>query len=308
MRHSSIDRARGWQAALALLVTCVMGASPIATTKGPDGGGYTGTDAAAYSFVDISGGSGGIGVLAGIDDGTVALALPFTFKFYGKSYALVCVSTNGALYFVANEAACTAINDFANTDLTGVATPGDTAAALPLWSDLTFQTAGAGAVYYQAVGTAPNRRFIVQWNNAYPQGSPNPVTFQAILAESTGEVRFQYKTVTLGPGNAANNGAQATIGIRNAQALANQQLIAWSFGAPVVSNSLALVFSGATLAGDVNRDGVVNCADVNLVRAGVGKRAGQAGYNVAADLNADGIINVLDVTLVSRNLPAGTRC
>lgn len=233
------------RAALAALLALVPAAA-WATTRGPDAGGYMATDSVVYSFVDISG-SGGASVLAGTDDGTAVLTLPFPFLFYGHSYSMVCVSSNGALYFVANAGACAGFNDFANTDLTSTAPPNDAPGVFPFWSDLTFQI-GAGAVVYQTLGTPGSRRFVVQWDNAYPQGSPNPVTFQVILSEAGGRIVFQYKTVALGPGNPASLGRQATIGIRNTAALTTNELIGWSFGAPVVSDSTALQFS----AGDTS--------------------------------------------------------
>jgi hypothetical protein len=315
MRYSTLDvhgtpsrRSGRWGRAAAVALAISGGAVALAaTTKGPDAGGYTGTDAATYSFVDISGAGGGTSILSGADDGTTVLALPFAFRFYGQPYSLLCVSSNGALYFVNDNAACDGLLDFANIDLSAVAPPHDAAAVLPFWSDLTFEVPGAGSVLYQTVGTAGNRRLIVQWNNAFPQGSPNPVTFQVILSENGNSILFQYKTVTLGAGNPANNGAQATIGVRNAGALKSQQQIAWSFGAPVVADSTALLFTGK-VAGDVTGDGVVNCSDVAAVRAGFGRRRGQPGYNAAADLNNDGLINVVDLGLVTQRLPAGTKC
>jgi hypothetical protein len=285
-----------------------LGSTLLATTKGPDAGGYSGTDSTVYSFVDISGGSGGASILGGTDDGTTVLNLPFTFQFYGQGYNLVCVSSNGALYFVPNDAACVGLNDFANTDLSVVGPPADHPAVLPLWSDLTFQVAGAGAVYYQTLGSSPSRRFVIQWNDAYPQGSQNPVTFQVILSEGSNAILFQYKTVTLGSGNRASNGGEATIGIRNTAAVTNQQQVAWSFAVPVVGDNTALLFSKARVAGDVNGDGVVTCADVTVLRASFGSRRGQANYNAAADQNNDGIISVIDLAMVTQKLAAGTKC
>lgn len=232
---------------LLIAMFVALGAAALtAITKGPDAGGYSGTDATTFSFVDIAGASGGIGLMAGVDDGLSVLTLPFPFTFYGQSHSLLCVSSNGALYFVASEAACGGFTDFANTDLTTVAPPNDYPAILPLWTDLTFQTAGAGAVFYQTLGSAPTRKFIVQWNDAFPQGSPAPVTFQAILTEGTNTILFQYKTVSLGAGNPASDGAQATIGVRNAGALDTHQQVAWSFGAPVVADNTAVLFAPAT--------------------------------------------------------------
>ncbi len=215
-----------------------------AVTKGPDTGGYSGTDATVFSFTDISGAGGGAGVLAGIDDGTAVLTLPFAFRFYGQSYTLACVSSNGALYFISAASACNGLVDFANTDLTVAPPPGDLPAVLPFWTDLTFQVAGAGSVFYATLGTAGNRRFVVQWNNAYPQGSPNPVTFQVILFEANNNLLFQYQNVSLGSGNPSHNGARATIGVHNKGGKVSGQQISWSFDAPVVGDQTALLFIG----------------------------------------------------------------
>ena len=218
-----------------------------AATKGPDAGGYRATDEAMYSFVDISGASGGSAVLQGTDDGTAVLTLPFGVRFYGQTYALACVSTNGALYFIASAGECSGFEgDFANADLSVAKVPNDRPALLPFWTDLTFQVAGAGAVLYQAVGTAPHRRFVVQWHNAFPQGSPNAVTFQLVLPEDApGDVLFQYRTVDLVAGNPAHSGALATIGIRNAGGLTTGQQLPWSYDAPVVHDQTAVRFSAA---------------------------------------------------------------
>jgi uncharacterized repeat protein (TIGR01451 family) len=63
-----------------------------------------------------------------------------------------------------------------------------------------------------------------------------------------------------------------------------------------------------SLPGDVNGDGVVNCADVAVVKAAFGKRVGQTGYSAAADTNNDGVVNVLDLAYVTQHLPVGTKC
>jgi hypothetical protein len=292
------------RAALAVLVAFI----GVAATKGPDAGHYTGTDVTIYSMVDISGASGGTSILAGVDDGVAALTMPFGFKFYGQTYTVVCASSNGALYFVTTGDLCGGFNDFANTDLTGTLTPNDFAAVLPFWTDLTFQVQGAGGVYYQTLGASGSRRFVVQWHNAYPQGSPNPVTFQVVLFEGSTKILFQYQTVGLGQGNPASNGGRATIGIRNAGGLTSSQQLQWSFNAPVVTDSSALQFVVPAVAGDVNGDGVVNCLDLAIVNASFGKRTGQAGFDRRADLNGDHIVNVLDLTTVSRAMVAGTKC
>ncbi len=67
-------------------------------------------------------------------------------------------------------------------------------------------------------------------------------------------------------------------------------------------------FPVVVVAGDVNGDRVVNCADLTLVRSSIGKQAGMPGFLVGADMNVDGIVDVRDLAFVSRSLPVGAQC
>ena len=53
---------------------------------------------------------------------------------------------------------------------------------------------------------------------------------------------------------------------------------------------------------DVDNDGVVTNADVNVIKASYGKRCGNAGFNSAADTNGDCLVNVNDLAFVTRNI------
>lgn len=59
---------------------------------------------------------------------------------------------------------------------------------------------------------------------------------------------------------------------------------------------------------DTNRDGIVDCGDLAIIRASFGKKTGQSGFDPRADVNGDGIVNVLDLSTVAQQLPAGTAC
>ena len=59
---------------------------------------------------------------------------------------------------------------------------------------------------------------------------------------------------------------------------------------------------------DLNSDTFVNCADVNIVKAVMGKKIGDVGFNSLADLNGDNVINIRDLAMLTRQLPAGTSC
>ncbi len=60
--------------------------------------------------------------------------------------------------------------------------------------------------------------------------------------------------------------------------------------------------------GDLNGDGVVNCADLAIIIASFGKSVGQAGFDIRADVNGDGVVNILDLSAEAKLLPAGTIC
>jgi hypothetical protein len=66
--------------------------------------------------------------------------------------------------------------------------------------------------------------------------------------------------------------------------------------------------ANAPVAGDLTGDGVVDCADVAVVRASMNKRTGQAGFDVRADVNGDGVVNTRDLSFVLQRVPTGTVC
>jgi hypothetical protein len=60
--------------------------------------------------------------------------------------------------------------------------------------------------------------------------------------------------------------------------------------------------------GDLNGDGLVNCADIRIIRNSWNKRTGQIGFDPRADYNRDGVVNIFDLAAVSKLLPRGTKC
>ncbi len=201
---------------------------------GPDAFGYVATDVTVYSFVDIT--LTGVGVLAGADDDTAVVNIGFPFRFYGQTYTSLCLSSNGLVSFGGCNIA------FANQDLTASSPPGNFPTAAPFWGDLTFAAKGAGAIYYQTLGSAGSRQFIVQWKNAYPINASEGVTFQAIFYESSNRILFQYQDVNAGAGSPASFGALATVGIRDTNSQSNGRRLQWSYNAPVLKSGTALEF------------------------------------------------------------------
>jgi MSHA biogenesis protein MshQ len=121
----------------------------------------------------------------------------FTFKFGEVSYNAVRIHSNGALQFGADSAFHKV---YTNTNLP---VAGHDRLILMYWDDINPNS--GGSVKYEQKGVAPNRYFVVSWENVPHYDLAGSYTFQVVLYEN-GEFKFQY-----GAGNAA--GASATIGV-----------------------------------------------------------------------------------------------
>ncbi|MFP4458281.1 MAG: T9SS type A sorting domain-containing protein [Candidatus Zixiibacteriota bacterium] len=137
---------------------------------------------------------------------------PFPITFYGNSYDSFMVSTNGFITFSSGYP-----ESSTNVELPTVYTPNNLVAAY--WDKLAF--GDDTRVFYETVGTAPNRKFIITWKNIYifrefyVHGDYlTPNTFQIIFFEKPGEtnIKIQYQEM----GSLENpHGTSATVGIEN---------------------------------------------------------------------------------------------
>jgi len=209
---------------------------------GPDAFGYTATDITPYAFEDIS--SSGSVALTNSDDGTTNVALGFVFNFYGSNYTNIGLSPNGLLTFGGVN------SQFANVDLTTTAPTGDRPSVAVLWDDWTG-SATSGAVYYQTLGPPGTHRFIAQWNQLHHSGGvlTSNVTFQVVLYERLGGLKFQYADVDFDPGVTGwSFGGGATVGIRDTSGQSNGRALQWSFNRPTLVNGQAIVFNPQPMA------------------------------------------------------------
>jgi len=178
-------------------------------TGGPDGYGYTFIDSdepggPVYAWIDIS----ATGTATGIDDDEdLVLSLPFTFWYYGQAYTSVTLG-DGLLLFGGNN-----VIDNTNRCVPGDNDYGSDTLVMGLWDDLNAADAAADDVYYETQGVAPDRMFIVQYNEVPHYGSNTIYTFEMILVETTNEILFQYQSLS-GPDSQYTNGGSATVGIQ----------------------------------------------------------------------------------------------
>ncbi|MEZ4767459.1 MAG: hypothetical protein R2844_03430 [Caldilineales bacterium] len=153
---------------------------------------------ADYNWQGISG--TGTFVPLSDDDMSPAIPLGFTFDYYGTSYSDIYISSNGFL---------TVLPGQYNGCCSGqpIPTPGDPDGVIAGWWDDLNPNAG-GAVYYETMGTAPNRVFIVEFNGVphFPDG--NNVSMEFKLYEGTNVIEVHYQA-------APNDGSQHSAGVEN---------------------------------------------------------------------------------------------
>jgi hypothetical protein len=119
------------------------------------------------------------------DDDCDYVPLGFSFDFYGVTYTDVWVNSNGNITF-----------NGCNTDWSGPTIPKDPLAIIgTLYGD--FDPGVNGDVYYNTLGTAPNRKFVVTWE-VVPEYAETPGlnTFQVQLFEGSNEILFGYNGLT----------------------------------------------------------------------------------------------------------------
>ena len=174
--------------------------------------------------------SGGTSILASQDDAGAVVAIGFPFKFYGKSYTSVLVSSNGLLRF---DDAYTW--DAGNTPIPDSGEPNPVIAAL--WTDLKLNT--SARVFYLTTGSAPNRKFVAEWYAIPHFDGIGAATFEIVLEESTNNIFVYYQDTDFG--NASYNaGADATAGIEDYN---GKKGIQHSYKEAVLTSGLALLYT-----------------------------------------------------------------
>ena len=174
-----------------------------ADTGGPDAAGYRFIDSneaggPAYDFEDISGTGTRI---AGLDDDNVVgpFALGFTFNYYDTDYTQVYVSSNCFITVLAgqDDGCCSSepIPDATNPN--GI--------IAGWYEDVDPRV---GDVYYETLGAAPNRRFILQWSAVKLYGFPDTITLEYKLFEGDNSIEVHYQ-------QAVTAGEVYSVGIEN---------------------------------------------------------------------------------------------
>ncbi len=140
------------------------------------------------------------------DDTTTSFSLTTadfeTWLFGARATGTVTVGTNGFMAF----------GSFFSSRPLNESLPtvnADTQFLAPFWDDL--QLGPTGALYWQVVGEAPERKLVVQWDDFKIKGdATSALTFQAQISQQ-GVVTYEYKTVTTSSAPSVTIGAQGPL-------------------------------------------------------------------------------------------------
>ncbi len=170
------------------------------------------------------------------DNDTVYTAtLPFTFYYYNQPFTTLYISSNGMISFHFYGGRSFPTND--NLAFNG----GPDSLLAVFWDNLEVVATSNYNLYTKVEGTAPYRRFIVEYLG-FQRDSNNlgPLTFQVIFFETTNLIKFQYlelQEVGLG-----GLGSKATIGLKYSGQGTFKDSLLYSFQQNVLSDSLAILF------------------------------------------------------------------
>ncbi|MDX9703081.1 MAG: hypothetical protein RBU23_08575 [Candidatus Auribacterota bacterium] len=214
--------------------------------------GQSGFRTVPYYFTDISG-SDHIAQITG-NNGSVSVSLGFIFRFYGNLYSSIRISPEGYMTFG------TYGEDSSNDPMPDTRQPNDVIA--PFWDDLSL---GQGAAVYVCVlGSAPSRRFVVQWDNAGFTASPSSrATFQVVLYEMGSYIEFYYADL-VNSGFPSAYGEQATVGIENefgtlgVSILYKEPALTSYSGYEIFDGKLPSMIYLPNYSGDDDMDGLIN--------------------------------------------------
>lgn len=194
------------------------------------------------------------------------MPIGFNFSFYGQIYNTVNIYTNGVLQF--GSAPSPTSNGFPNGAVIPSASILNNVLALA-WSDWSPHLVQDG-IRYETRGSAPNRKYILQFNNVpeFASGQTSTalkanwgsVTVQVVLSEGSNDITIHTKKMSL-----MNSSHKYTQGIENAggtealfDIIQNPTTLVWS-------NRVAKFFSKISLTDDaVSFTPIVSAATKDL--------------------------------------------
>ncbi len=219
---------------------------------------------ASTGFTDISTTGTALAFPRNANDNVLSFEATDFETFLGgrRVESTVWVSTNGFLQFSPAAVTDARATPASIPSATATTVPEDFVA--PFWADLEV---GGGGIFWEIVGTAPNRELAVQWNQVKVRGqASSSLTFQARVHQA-GAVTFEYQTITTTAAVASTIGYQGPIGLGYTHSFATAGADGGTqAGTPASMSSLS--FAGASISPAVVS--TLAAPGAGLVRIGTG--------------------------------------
>ena len=161
------------------------------------------------------------------DDAVAQVSLPFPVPFYESAVTTLWVDTNGYVSF-ANPGGS---HPYDGTNIPAPSAPNSMVAAF--WDDLVVDA--SASVRTATTGSAPNRKFVVEWRNVYRKGDTTARLTAEVLLGENGDATVNYSGLDTAP----EKGEQAVVGIESP---GGEVGIQYSFRQAVLANGTAVVF------------------------------------------------------------------
>ena len=147
------------------------------------------------------------------DDGLLAgVPLGFHFDFYGVTYDSLNIYMNGFITFGSPVRDPLGLGFFRGDQIPNTGNPNNLIAFA--WTDWNPKKV-VGGVRFETRGTAPHRRFLLQFNNVPEALGRGLLMMQLVLNESTNDITIYTNTM-----NITNSGDRVTQGIENSDGTA----------------------------------------------------------------------------------------
>jgi len=137
----------------------------------------------------------GTALNANLDDlFTPIINLPFNFCFFNQSFNSLVIGSNGMISFDTTQAGN--IN-FPNVNWQNPSTSLPKNSIFGVYHDMVFSTSDQSEIYYSTIGTAPNRKFVVNFYEGRMAGCTERSSSQIVLHETTNIIEvFVEKKLT----------------------------------------------------------------------------------------------------------------
>jgi hypothetical protein len=153
-----------------------------------------------------------------LDDDNLApgatVTSPFPLRFGGGSFNSLYVSNNGTITFVEN---------FQDPTNSAIPTSLTSTLVAPFWDDLLPIPGTDQNVFWDVLGTAPNRELVIEWRDVHifdtdalcRADTSAVVTFQIVFPEGSSRIIFNYAdTMFGGDCTSHDQGRTATVGVQ----------------------------------------------------------------------------------------------